>query len=131
MVFHFSPTGGSVDTALLAPVRPHRQTRAASINCSLLVILIRRSKRKTTHFLVQVSTLPLTLCSCLCSAVTFLPVPPPSSSSSSISSNPLLFLLRLLLLLPALLASSSLSIPLFLPSCFCASCAQDQSVCVV
>lgn len=121
-VSHFSPTGGSVDTARLPPVRPHRQTRAASTNCSLLVILIRRSTRKTTHFHVQVSTLPLTLRCCLCSAVTFLPVPPPSPSSSSLSSNPLLSCYVFSSFYPH--ASSSLSIPPFLPSRFSVSCAQ-------
>lgn len=108
IIVYFSPRGGSVEMALHSP-EPSRniQTCRQTVCSSLLVILIRRSRRKTAHFHVQVRTIFLILSCRLCSAVTTLKVP----------------LLLSLHLLPTLLSNSSmcLSVPLILFLCLLCS----------
>lgn len=84
-MFHLSPSGGSVERALLSP---DRLQLSLSMRCLLLEILMRSSKR-TQHISMSRLVRFISVCAALfCSVINFLPVPPPPH----LSSNPLLFL---------------------------------------
>lgn len=117
----FPPTGGTVGVALLfllttLVIKSSFLSHADSVfltTCDFCD-LWRKKKGKTAHFHIQVSTVPLILCCCLCSAVTFLP-PPLSLSLPTHSLSPSLLLLlhySLILRCPSLSSSSRVSVSL-------------------
>lgn len=84
-MFHFSPTGGSVETALLSPVHTNRHTQVASLGVAHYSWLILKEAKE-----IPIVSMPRSANSLsLCSAVTFLPVLPPPPPPPSLPTHSL------------------------------------------